>query len=67
MVRKYIDCREFPSKETCTLSISGTEDEVLDMAIVHAIISHGHDDPYELRKQLIPMLKDVPEIRSATA
>jgi Protein of unknown function (DUF1059) len=67
MVRKYIDCREFPTKKTCTLSISGTEDEVLDMAIVHAIISHGHDDPYELRKQLIPMLKDVQEVRSATA
>ena len=67
MPRKYIDCRDFPSAKNCTLAISGTEDEVLDLAIVHAIISHGHDDPYELRKQLKPMLKDIPEIGNATA
>jgi hypothetical protein len=67
MARKYIDCKEFRSSTPCTLSISGSEDEVLDLAIVHAIVSHGHDDPYKLRMQLKPMLKDVPEARSATA
>jgi hypothetical protein len=67
MPRKYIDCRQLPSDKNCTLAISGTEDEVLDLAIIHAIVSHGHNDPYELRKQLRPLLKDAPEAKSATA
>ncbi len=67
MARKYIDCREFPSDKNCTLAISGSEEEVLDLAILHAIISHGHDDPYELRRKLKPMLKDMQEPRSAMA
>jgi len=41
-VRKVIDCREFPSESQCSLTISGTEDEVLKAANEHAISSHGH-------------------------
>ena len=67
MARKYIDCRQFPSGKNCTVAISGSEEEVLDLAVIHAVVSHGHDDPYELRKQLRPLLQDVPEVRSATA
>ena len=67
MPRKFIDCRQFPSDKNCTLAISGAEDEVLDLAIIHAIVSHGHNDPYELRKQLRSVLKDAPEAKSATA
>jgi hypothetical protein len=67
MARKYIDCRETPNDKGCTVVIAGSEDEVLDLAVIHAIISHGHDDPYELRRQLKPMLKDMPEVRNATA
>ena len=39
--RKAIDCRRFPSEKNCTLKISGTEDEVLDLAVMHAAQAHG--------------------------
>jgi predicted small metal-binding protein len=61
MARKYIDCSQFASDKNCTLAISGSQEEVLDMAVIHAIISHGHDDPYQLRRQLKSLLKDMPE------
>ena len=67
MARKYIDCRNIPSDKNCTVAISGSEEEVLDLAVIHAVVSHGHDDPYELRKQLRPLLMDAPEAMSATA
>jgi hypothetical protein len=66
MSRKYFDCRELTDK-SCTLAISGTEEEVLDSAVLHAIIFHGHDDPHELRKRLRPLLKDIPKAKGATA
>jgi hypothetical protein len=67
MFRKQIDCREFLGDKNCTLAISGSEDEVIDMAIIHAIISHGHDDPFELRNEVRSLLKDVPERKATTA
>ena len=67
MARKSIDCRQIPNDTNCTLKISGSEDEVLDLAVIHAIISHGHDDPYALRKQLRLLLADAPESKSAVA
>ena len=67
MSRKYIDCREYPSENNCTVAISGTEDEVLDLALVHAINTHGHKDTHELREQLRSLLKDMPEARIAIA
>ncbi len=41
-VRKVIDCREFPSESNCSLTIAGTETEVLKAAAEHAVSSHGH-------------------------
>ena len=67
MARKYIDCRDFPNDANCTLSISGTEQEVLDAAIMHAVTVHGHDAAPELQETLRRMLKDVPEPRAAAA
>lgn len=56
--RKFIDCREYPSDKNCSLKISGTEDEVLDIAVQHATASHGHDNTPELREELRRLLKD---------
>ena len=56
--RKSIDCREFPSDRNCTLRISGTEDEVLDIACQHASRSHGHENTPELREEIRKLLKD---------
>jgi len=52
MARKMIDCRKVPSESGCTLTIAGTEDEVLDAAAAHAVAKHGHQDTPELREML---------------
>ena len=56
--RKYIDCREYPSEKNCSLKISGTEDEVLNLAVQHAAVSHGHEDSPEFREELRQLLKE---------
>lgn len=55
--RVYIDCGEVPSDKGCTLKISGTEDEVLTVAVQHAITSHGHADDPQLRSMLRSALR----------
>jgi Protein of unknown function (DUF1059) len=57
-VRKYIDCREYPSDNNCSLKISGTEEEVLTAAAQHAVASHGHADSAELRETLRSGLRE---------
>jgi predicted small metal-binding protein len=57
--RKRIDCRQHASDNNCTLSIEGTEDEVLDAAMQHAMISHGHTETPDLREKLRALLTDV--------
>jgi hypothetical protein len=59
--RKVIDCRLYPSDKGCTMSIEGTEEEVLETAMLHAITAHGHTDGPELREQLRAVMKDVDE------
>ena len=56
--RKSIDCRDYPSDKNCSLKISGTEDEVLDAAVQHAVSAHGHENTPELRDETKSMLKD---------
>jgi hypothetical protein len=56
--RKSIDCREFPSEKNCSLKISGTEEEVLTVAVQHAVAAHGHPDSPELRDMLRSGLRD---------
>ncbi len=65
--RKAIDCRRFPSEKICTLKISGTEDEVLDLAVLHATTSHGHENTPGLREQLRSMLTDEESSAGVTA
>src|SRR5437764_7265774 len=55
--RKSIDCRDYPSEKNCSLKISGTEDEVLDAAVQHAVSAHRHQNRPELREQIKQMLK----------
>jgi predicted small metal-binding protein len=56
--RKVIDCRWFPSEDACDVTIAGQEEEVLTIAVQHAVQSHGHVDTPELREQLRSMLRD---------
>ena len=56
--RKKLDCRQFPSEKNCSVAISGTEEEVIELAVFHAINSHGHQDSPDLREQLRALLAD---------
>ena len=56
--RKVADCRLFPSEKNCTLAISGTEKEVMDVAVYHAVKSHGHKNTPAFRRQLRGFLRD---------
>ena len=56
--RKVIDCRRFPAEKPCSIAISGTETEVLELAVLHATTVHGHRDTPELREQIRSMLRD---------
>jgi predicted small metal-binding protein len=56
--RKVVDCRLYPSDKGCTLSIEGTEEEVLEAATNHAITAHGHTNSPELREKIKSILQD---------
>lgn len=57
--RKAIDCRDYPSERGCTLRMEGSEEELIEAAVNHAITSHGHTDNPELREQIRGLLKPV--------
>ena len=57
-IRKVIDCRRFPTEKPCSIVISGTENDVLDLAVLHATSVHGHEDTPELRDKIRSMLQD---------
>ena len=56
--RKVADCRLYPSESKCSLTIAGTEEEVLKVAVRHAVEEHGHKNSPELRKEIHGLLKD---------
>jgi predicted small metal-binding protein len=59
MARKYIDCREFPSEQRCTVAIAAdSEAELLNAAAQHAVAVHGHTDSPQLRAELRKLFKD---------
>jgi hypothetical protein len=59
MARKMVDCRKQPSDSNCSLTIAGTQDEVLDAAVAHAVSKHGHEDTPELRQIIASNIEDV--------
>ena len=59
-MRKVIDCRDYPSDMNCSVALSAdSPDELLDIAVAHAVAAHGHNDSPELRAVLSGMFKDV--------
>jgi len=64
--RKIVDCRMYPSDKGCTLSIEGTEEEVLQAATYHAVTMHCHPNSPELRDYIKSIMVDV-NPQSATA
>ncbi|RKE68265.1 DUF1059 domain-containing protein [Pseudorhodoplanes sinuspersici] len=58
-MRKFIDCRAFPSEMNCTVALSAdTEGELLEAAAQHAVAVHGHTDNAELRDMLRSIMQD---------
>ncbi len=55
--RVVADCRKFPSEKNCTLTIAGTQKEVLEVAEWHAVKAHGHRKSPKLRKAITDMLE----------
>ncbi len=59
MARKYVDCRQFPSEVKCTVAISAdSEQELMEIAVQHAVAVHRHQDTPELRGQLKAVIKE---------
>ena len=59
IMRKFINCREFPSDMRCTVAISAdSEEELLQIAVDHAVSVHHHSDSPELRQQLRQLFKE---------
>ncbi|MCX5796284.1 MAG: DUF1059 domain-containing protein [Elusimicrobia bacterium] len=54
--RVTLDCRQHP-KSGCTLALSGTEEEVLDIGEYHAVTKHGFEKSPALREQLKQFIK----------
>ena len=53
MTRMYVDCRQFPSETNCTVTIAAdTEKELMEVAVQHAVATHGHADTPEFRREL---------------
>ena len=60
MARRMIDCREFPSESKCTIAIAAdTDEEILAVAVPHAVNGHGHPDTPELREWIRQGIKEV--------
>ena len=59
MGRRYIDCREMPDDKHCTVAIAAdSDDELVEVAVDHAVRHHGYEDSAELRKEIRSMIKD---------
>lgn len=59
MSRKYIDCREFPSATHCSVAISAdSAEELLEVAVQHAVSIHKHSDSPELRSAIQGLIHD---------
>lgn len=56
--RKIMDCRKMPSESNCSITIAGTEAEVVPLAAHHAITIHEHEDTPELREEIRSALTD---------
>jgi Protein of unknown function (DUF1059) len=64
VARKMIDCRTMPSENSCTVLITGEENEVLELAAAHAVASHGHADGPELRQGLREVMREEQELQA---
>lgn len=53
-----IDCRLFLADEPCDIAILGDEEELLNIAVQHAVQEHGQQDTPALRQEVRLMLRE---------
>ena len=58
MARKIADCRKMPSESNCSVTVAGTEEEVVPLAAYHMSTVHQHEDTPELRETIREALED---------
>lgn len=56
--RKMLDCRMFPSDMNCSIKMSGSEEELMPLAMHHLEEVHGHKDTPEMREEIRKVLKE---------
>jgi DNA-binding NarL/FixJ family response regulator len=54
-----IDCRKVSAGTGCTLTVVGSEEEILEAAAAHAVARHGCQDGPRLREMMRAKLEDV--------
>ncbi len=47
-----------PSESNCSVTIAGTEEEVVPLAAYHAVHTHEHEDTPELQDEIRKTLTD---------
>jgi hypothetical protein len=45
--RYRVDCRKYPSDKGCTVAVSGSLEEVVELGWLHAKVHHNHSDSEE--------------------
>jgi hypothetical protein len=58
MPRLYIDCRELSTEGDCDLLISGSEQHLLDAAMMHAVLAHEQTYGPALRERVRAAIKE---------
>ena len=59
MGRKFVGFRDIPSELNCTVAISAdSEGELLEIAVQHAVTTHGYKDSPKLRDMGKSAMKD---------
>jgi hypothetical protein len=53
-----IDSRLFLAEEPCDIAILKSDEELLNIAVHHAVHGHGHQDTPALREELRSMLRE---------
>jgi hypothetical protein len=56
--RERMDCRLFLVDEPCDIAILGDEEELVNIAVQHAVREYGQQDTPELREQLRPIVRE---------
>jgi len=57
--RVVVDCRTSPQGDGCSLSVEGTETEVLETIMPHAVSRHKMTDNDESRNAIKSLMKEV--------